>query len=89
MTAPIITIVEAKNEYIMGGLGQCIAEMVAAAMFNKQEGAELPVIYGVVTTGNIWKFLSLENNTVHVDFNEYHISQIEKIVSILISMIES
>ncbi|MFZ2725774.1 MAG: hypothetical protein WAX77_05965 [Methylococcaceae bacterium] len=88
MTAPIITIVEAKNDYIMGGLGQCIAEMVAASLFNKGEGSELPAIYGVVTTGNIWKFLTLENNTVHVDFNEYHISQIEKIVSILVNMIE-
>ena len=28
--APVIAIVEAKNENIMSGIGQCIAEMVAA-----------------------------------------------------------
>lgn len=88
MTAPIITIVEAKNEYLIGGLGQCIAEMYAAYIFNEKEGAGLPAIYGVVTTGNVWKFLKLQNETVHVDFNEYHINQIDKIISILVDMIK-
>ena len=30
-------IVEAKNENIKGGLGQCVAEMVAAQIFNERE----------------------------------------------------
>ena len=34
---PIIALVEAKNENIMGGLGQCLAEMIAARIFNKAE----------------------------------------------------
>jgi len=29
-----LTVVEAKNEYIAGGLGQCIAEMYASSIFN-------------------------------------------------------
>ncbi|OQY56495.1 MAG: hypothetical protein B6247_03670 [Candidatus Parabeggiatoa sp. nov. 2] len=36
LNAPIITIVEAKNENITGGLGQCIAEMFASSIFNDQ-----------------------------------------------------
>ena len=34
ITAPIITLVEAKKEDLNGGLGQCIAEMIAAQYFN-------------------------------------------------------
>ena len=35
IVAPVITIVEAKNESIRSGLGQCIAEMVAAQLLNQ------------------------------------------------------
>jgi hypothetical protein len=58
--APVITIVEAKNENIKAGLAQCCAAMIAGQLFNADEGTELTTIYGVVTTGNIWKFLQLE-----------------------------
>ena len=36
--APVITIVEAKNENIIRGLGQCVAEMYAAKLFNERGG---------------------------------------------------
>ncbi|MGX9727034.1 MAG: hypothetical protein ACTFAK_06840 [Candidatus Electronema sp. VV] len=53
---PVIAIVEAKNENIMSGIGQCIAEMVAAKQFNEQDGGSLSVTYGAVTSGTAWKF---------------------------------
>lgn len=87
LTAPIITVVEAKNECIVGGLGQCIAEMVASNLFNIKEGLQLPAIYGAVTTGNTWKFLKLEKNNVHIDLCEYHISNANKIVAIFVEMV--
>jgi hypothetical protein len=87
LSAPIITLVEAKNDNIGSGLGQCIAEMLAASLFNEKEKKPLATLYGVVTTGNIWKFLKLENNTVYIDLKEYYIIQPEKIVAVLISMI--
>ncbi len=34
ITKPVVTIVEAKNDNINSGLGQCAAEMVAAQLFN-------------------------------------------------------
>ena len=43
VTAPIIIIVEAKKENINGGLGQCVAEMLAARIFNEGEGNEIPM----------------------------------------------
>ncbi|WP_375494757.1 hypothetical protein [uncultured Nostoc sp.] len=53
LTAPVITVVEAKKENINGGLGQCAAEMVAAQIFNEQAASEIKTIYGAVTTGRV------------------------------------
>src|SRR4028118_44501 len=36
--SPVVALVEAKKENINSGLGQCVAEMVAAKLFNEQEG---------------------------------------------------
>ncbi len=83
ISAPVITIVEAKNENIIGGLGQCVAEMVAAQMFNQRKEIDIPVIYGVVTSGTAWRFLTLSENTVCIDLMEYYINQVEKILAIL------
>jgi hypothetical protein len=82
--SPILTIVEAKNENLKAGLGQCIAEMVAAQLFNQQEGNEISIIYGAVTTGTVWQFLKLENKVVSIDLSEYFIRDIQKIIGILI-----
>lgn len=86
LNAPIITIVEAKNENITGGLGQCIAEMFASSIFNDQEGEHLSKIYGAVTTGNTWRFLKYQDNTAFIDLIEYHITNVNKIVGILAEM---
>ncbi len=86
LSAPIITVVEAKNENIIGGLGQCIAEMYASNLFNEKEGLRLPAVYGAVTTGNAWKFLKLENNTVYIDLQDYYIDNVNKIIGILVKM---
>ena len=80
---PIITIVEAKNENLNSGFGQCIAEAIAAQIFNQQEGNKTPVIYGVVTIGTIWRFLKLVGKTVEIDLSEYYIKDINKILGIL------
>jgi len=81
--SPVITLVEAKKENIMGGLGQCISEMIAAQIFNEQEGNQIPIILGVVTSGNIWKFLQLEGQEVRIDLNEYYLKDITQILGIL------
>ncbi|MDY6803341.1 MAG: hypothetical protein SXA11_05980 [Cyanobacteriota bacterium] len=80
---PVVTMVEAKNENIKGGLGQCIAEMLAARLFNQQQEDEVEAIYGAVTTGNIWKFLKLEKQTIFIDLNDYYLAEIDKILGIL------
>ncbi len=83
VSAPAILIVEAKKENINAGLGECVAEMYAAQLFNEREGNQVSRIYGVVTTGEIWKFLMLEGQSVQIDLLEYFLNQVEKILGIL------
>ncbi|WP_133510730.1 hypothetical protein [Candidatus Thiosymbion oneisti] len=87
MSSPVITVVEAKNENIVGGLGQCIAEMVAASIFNKAEGNRVMRLYGVVTTGTAWKFMKMGGLDVVIDLDEYSIENSGKIVGILLEVL--
>lgn len=87
MTAPIINIVEAKNENIKSGIPQCVAEMYAAQLFNKGKGIEMPYIYGAVTTGSSWKFMQLQDNQIVIDSMEYFIDNIGKIMGVLTYMV--
>ncbi len=85
ITAPVITVVEAKKENINAGLGQCAAEMVAAQIFNQQAASEINTIYGAVTTGSIWQFLKLEGQILTIDLSEYYLKDVNKILGILAS----
>ena len=89
ITKPVITIVEAKRENIPSGLGQCIAAMIAARQFNEQEGEPIDIIYGVVTTGTDWKFLKLIQQVAYIDSSNYFISEVDRILGILISTLQS
>ncbi len=77
--APVLTIVEAKNESTNVGLGQCIAEMVAAQRFNQVRDKITQSIYGAVTTGRIWRFLQLSAQTVLIDNEELVIEDAEDV----------
>jgi hypothetical protein len=83
LNAPVVTIVEAKKENINAGLGQCVAEMLAAKLFNEREGNNIQAIYGTVTTGTNWKFLKLIDQVIEIDLSEYYINDIGKIIGIL------
>jgi hypothetical protein len=85
--APVVTVVEAKNENMKAGIGQCLAEMVAAQIFNERKGRPLPAVYGVVTTGNNWKFLRLAGDMGFIDLAEYYINQVGRVVGIIAQML--
>ena len=85
--SPIITVVEAKNENIKGGLAQCIAEMVAAREFNAASN-DIDLILGAVTTGTLWKFLTLNGRVAAIDLDEYYIKEVAKILGILATPLE-
>lgn len=89
LQAPFMAIVEAKNDLIRTGLGQCIAAMNAAWISN--ERAELPIgaIHGAVSTGAVWKFLRLEGELVTLDVAEYYVADLPKIMGILRAIVEA
>lgn len=87
--SPVIAIVEAKNENLKSGYAQCMAEMVAARIFNERGGNETENIFGAVTNGNQWKFLKLKKEVIYMDLDDYYIINPEKIIGILISMVKS
>jgi hypothetical protein len=87
--APAVVIVEAKKENLKGGLGQCMAEMMAAQRFNQAKGKDIPTIYGSVTSGNLWTFLKLEGQTVTIDLTDYLIPPIDVLLGILVWMVKN
>jgi hypothetical protein len=84
---PMVAGVEAKKEDIVGGLGQCVAAMVAARIFNEREKSGPRIIYGIVTSGSVWRFLKLQNAVVLIDRPEYYLGQVGQILGILVSTI--
>ena len=87
VTPPVVILIEAKNENIAGGLGQCISAMVGAQRWNLREGTPCDPVYGCTTSGSVWRFLQLSGTTLTLDLNEYSITQLDRILGILIHMI--
>ena len=85
--APVIAVVEAKRDDMKSGLGQCLAEMVGAQQFNETKGRDPATVYGVVTTGSNWRFLSLENDLVRFDPAERFVSELGHVLGNLIGMV--
>ena len=84
---PGIALVEAKNTDMKLGLGQCVAEMIAAQRFNQEKGNDIPCVYGATTTGVNWQFLKLTENNLQIDIDIYPIRQSDRILGILSGMV--
>ena len=84
LRCPVMMVVEAKNDNIKSGLGQCTAEMVAARVFNERECIGSNLIHGAVTTGSLWRFLKLDGTMIFVDSAEYYVDQLDKVLGILL-----
>jgi hypothetical protein len=85
--APVLMLVEAKRGEIETGLGQCVAEMVAAQSFNQLKNKNISIIYGCVTSGILWQFLKLEDRDVTIDPNNYLVNPVQRILGILKSIL--
>ena len=85
--APAVMIVEAKKSDLNLGIGQCIAEMIAAQKFNEINNQPIPTIYGSVTNGTVWRFLQLTEQTVTIDFTDYPLPPVDVILGILVWMV--
>ncbi|MBC8142976.1 MAG: hypothetical protein H7Y38_16250 [Armatimonadetes bacterium] len=81
--SPVFAIVEANKEDVPGGYGQCMATIVGAQRFNAQNNEPIETVYGAVTSGDAWKFLSLTGTDVRVDREIYYLAQIERLLGVL------
>jgi hypothetical protein len=89
MQAPVVTLVEAKDEDFEYGQSQCIAQMYASMLYNAQKGKPMPYIYGCAVTGDVWKFLKLENEKVYLDTENYYLIQLPQILGIFHQILNS
>ena len=87
LEAPIVILVEAKNLDLKLGLGQCIAEMIAAQRFNSDRKNDISTVYGASTTGVEWLFLKLDGKCLQLDMSTYTIERCDRILGILASMV--
>jgi hypothetical protein len=85
--APVVVIVEAKKADISSGMGQCMAEMIAAQQFNQASGQQISTIFGCVSTGLLWRFLKLEQKQITVDLQDYPLNPLEQLLGRLHWMI--
>jgi hypothetical protein len=83
LRAPLLTVAEAKKNDIDAGLGQCVAQMVAAQVYNERAGQQLPAVYGCVTTGETWQFLRLVQTAVTIDQGRLYIDNVGGILAAL------
>lgn len=85
--AQTVIIIEANKSDLNSGIGQCIAEMVAAQKFNEANHQPIQIIYGSVTNDTAWRFLQLTDQTVSIEFRDYPLPPVDLILGILVWMI--
>ena len=87
VTLQVLMITEAKNESIMGGLGQCAAAMVGAQRFNRARSPVVEAVYGCVTNGADWRFLRLTGTLLELDIADYLIGEPERILGVILNFV--
>lgn len=83
LRAPLVTVLEAKRGDIELGLGQCVAQMVAARLFNERAGAAPGPVFGAVTTGEAWQFLRLTGAEVTLHTTRLFVDSLGAILACL------
>ena len=83
LKAPLVTILEAKKGDIEAGLGQCIAQSVAARIFNERAGEPGGPVFGCVTTGEDWQFFRLDGIEVMLDQRKLYLVDPGDILAVL------
>jgi hypothetical protein len=74
VNSAVLSVVEAKKQDIEMGLGQCIAQMVAAQQFNTRKKTHVERVYGCVTNAETWQFMRLEGQELSFDRARYALS---------------
>lgn len=87
LETPVVIAVEAKRQDFEQGITQCIAEMIAARIYNERRGQVIEEIYGAVTTGDVWRFIVLRGKRALIETVSFDVRQdLEMILGILRAM---
>ncbi len=84
-----LLVIEAKNEDLHRGFKQLAAEMIAVQQWIEDD--ELKVLYGAVSTGNLWQFgkLDVVNRIVSKDLKVYDVpDELSNLLHILVGILE-
>ena len=87
--APIFTLVEAKNDNIPNAYGQCVMQMYAAQLFNKEKGKEREIIWGCVTNGREWEFLYLKGREIVFHNQPFYLNELQNILGVFKFIVDS
>lgn len=85
--APVVAVTEAKKHDLELGIGQCAAEMFAAKIFNERKNRHIPIVYGIVTTGELWQFMKLEGQRLSIQPDSLNIDELDKILGLLFKIV--
>ena len=88
LRAPIAAVVEARMNDVEGGLGQCVAQLVAAREFNAAGGGPATV-YGCVTTGEAWQFLRLRGDAVDLDRRRFYLDNVAGVLGAIAAVVSA
>ncbi len=86
--SPLFCMIEAEENDIEKNIPQCIAQMEGARRYNQNEGKNLTVIYGCVTTGTEWQFLKLEKQICYIDKKRYYINDLPSLLGVLQTIVD-
>jgi hypothetical protein len=85
--APLVAVVEAKKNDVEAGLGQCVAQMIGARLFNERTEQKIPAVFGCVTTGEVWQFLRLQESVAGIDRQRYYLDNLAGILGVFQAII--
>jgi hypothetical protein len=88
LECPIFCLIEAKDDDIETNVGQCVAQMLGARIFNEKDELKVNTIYGCVTTGENWQFLKLVDNQIFLDSKLYYLDRLENILGVLQAIVD-
>ena len=88
LKAPVLMVLEAKKGDVEAGLGQCLAQVVAARIFNDRAGEPPRPMYGCVTSAQVWQFFRVDGPEVLFDRSPLYLDNLGVILAALRVAIE-
>ncbi len=82
LKAPIFGLVEAKQNIVENSMGQCVAQMLGAFLFNERKKNQISTIYGCVSNGDVWQFLRLKDKQLSIDTEKYYVDNPKKLLGV-------